>query len=77
MILILWSSQKQVVAADVMVIPRSCSCSIQSIVAAAERRERVERVERVEREEKQQVCQSFFICGVSLQGEEKRSEAKR
>jgi hypothetical protein len=26
--------QKQVVAAEVMVIPRSCSCSIQSIVAA-------------------------------------------
>ena len=26
--------QKQVVAADVIVIPRSCSCSIQSIVAA-------------------------------------------
>ena len=26
--------QKHVVAADVMVIPRSCSCSIQSIVAA-------------------------------------------
>ena len=25
--------QKQVVAADVIVIPRSCSCSIQSIVA--------------------------------------------
>jgi hypothetical protein len=25
--------QKQVVAADVMVMPRSCSCSIQSIVA--------------------------------------------
>ena len=29
-----WSFQKQVVAAAVMVIPRSCSCSIQSIVAA-------------------------------------------
>ncbi len=29
-----WSRQKQVVAAAVMVIPRSCSCSIQSIVAA-------------------------------------------
>ena len=27
-------TQKQVVAADVMVIPRSCSCSIQSMVAA-------------------------------------------
>jgi hypothetical protein len=26
--------QKVVVAAEVMVIPRSCSCSIQSIVAA-------------------------------------------
>ena len=26
--------QKQVVAADVIVMPRSCSCSIQSIVAA-------------------------------------------
>ena len=25
--------QKQVVAAEVMVMPRSCSCSIQSIVA--------------------------------------------
>ncbi len=33
MMLIRWSSQKQVVAADVIVIPRSCSCSIQSIVA--------------------------------------------
>ena len=33
-ILILWSFQKQVVAAEVMVIPLSCSCSIQSIVAA-------------------------------------------
>jgi hypothetical protein len=29
-----WRCQKVVVAADVMVIPRSCSCSIQSIVAA-------------------------------------------
>jgi len=31
-----WSMplQKQVVAAEVMVIPRSCSCSIQSMVAA-------------------------------------------
>ena len=28
------SRQKQVVAADVIVIPRSCSCTIQSIVAA-------------------------------------------
>ena len=27
------AAQKQVVAADVIVIPRSCSCSIQSIVA--------------------------------------------
>ncbi len=26
--------QKQVVAADVIVMPRSCSCAIQSIVAA-------------------------------------------
>mmetsp|Transcript_7613 Transcript_7613/g.22780 ORF Transcript_7613/g.22780 Transcript_7613/m.22780 type:complete len:244 (-) Transcript_7613:216-947(-) len=34
MILMRWSSQKQVVAAEVMVIPLSCSCSIQSIVAA-------------------------------------------
>ena len=33
-ILILWSSQKHVVAAEVIVIPLSCSCSIQSIVAA-------------------------------------------
>ena len=31
--LIRFSRQKQVVAAEVMVIPRSCSCSIQSIVA--------------------------------------------
>jgi hypothetical protein len=29
-----WRFQKQVVAADVMVMPRSCSCSIQSMVAA-------------------------------------------
>ena len=29
-----WRFQKQVVAADVIVMPRSCSCSIQSIVAA-------------------------------------------
>ena len=28
------SFQKAVVAADVMVMPRSCSCSIQSMVAA-------------------------------------------
>jgi hypothetical protein len=33
MMLTRWSRQKQVVAADVMVMPRSCSCSIQSIVA--------------------------------------------
>ena len=29
-----WRCQNVVVAADVMVMPRSCSCSIQSIVAA-------------------------------------------
>jgi hypothetical protein len=34
MMLMRWLSQEQVVAADVIVIPRSCSCSIQSIVAA-------------------------------------------
>ena len=34
MMLIRWSSHSQVVAADVIVMPRSCSCSIQSIVAA-------------------------------------------
>ena len=34
MMLMRWSSQTQVVAADVIVMPRSCSCSIQSIVAA-------------------------------------------
>ncbi|CNH45674.1 Uncharacterised protein [Mycobacterium tuberculosis] len=34
MMLIWLSFQKQVVAAEVMVMPRSCSCSIQSIVAA-------------------------------------------
>jgi hypothetical protein len=34
MMLIVWFFQAQVVAAEVMVIPRSCSCSIQSIVAA-------------------------------------------
>jgi hypothetical protein len=28
-----WRGQKAVVAAEVMVIPRSCSCSIQSMVA--------------------------------------------
>ncbi len=33
MMLIRWSFQKQVVAAEVIVIPRSCSCSIQSMVA--------------------------------------------
>ncbi len=33
MMLTRWSFQKQVVAAEVMVIPRSCSCSIQSMVA--------------------------------------------
>ncbi len=34
MMLIWLSSQKQVVAAEVMVMPRFCSSSIQSIVAA-------------------------------------------
>ena len=34
MMLTLWSFQKQVVAAEVIVIPLSCSCSIQSMVAA-------------------------------------------
>ena len=34
MMLIRWSFQKQVVAAEVMVMPRSCSCTIQSMVAA-------------------------------------------
>ena len=34
MMLMRWSAQKHVVAADVIVMPRSCSCSIQSIVAA-------------------------------------------
>ena len=34
MMLMVWSFQTQVVAADVIVMPRSCSCSIQSIVAA-------------------------------------------
>ena len=34
MMLMRWSFQMQVVAADVMVMPRSCSCTIQSIVAA-------------------------------------------
>jgi hypothetical protein len=32
--LIWWSRQKHVVAADVMVMPRSCSWTIQSMVAA-------------------------------------------
>ena len=35
MMLIRWSSHSQVVAADVIVMPRSCSCSIQSIVGGA------------------------------------------
>ena len=34
MMLIRWSFQKQVVAAEVIVMPRSFSCSIQSMVAA-------------------------------------------
>ncbi len=34
MMLIWWSFQKHVVAADVMVMPRSCSWTIQSMVAA-------------------------------------------
>ena len=34
MMLMRWSSQKAVVAAEVIVMPRSCSCSIQSITAA-------------------------------------------
>ena len=34
MMLIRWSRQKHVVAALVIVMPRSCSCAIQSIVAA-------------------------------------------
>jgi hypothetical protein len=34
MMLIVWSFHWAVVAADVIVMPRSCSCSIQSIVAA-------------------------------------------
>ncbi len=33
MMLMRWSRQKQVVAADVIVMPRSCSCSIQSMTA--------------------------------------------
>ena len=34
MMLMRWSFHRQVVAAEVMVMPRSCSCSIQSMVAA-------------------------------------------
>ena len=34
MMLTRWSRQTAVVAAEVIVIPRSCSCAIQSIVAA-------------------------------------------
>ena len=34
MMLMRWSRQTHVVAADVIVMPRSCSCTIQSIVAA-------------------------------------------
>ena len=34
MMLMRWPSHSQAVAADVIVMPRSCSCSIQSIVAA-------------------------------------------
>ena len=34
MMLIRWPSHSQVVAAEVIVMPRSCSCSIQSMVAA-------------------------------------------
>ena len=34
MMLIWWSLHQQVVAAEVMVMPRSCSCSIQSMTAA-------------------------------------------
>jgi hypothetical protein len=33
MMLMRWSRQIDVVAAEVMVMPRSCSCSIQSITA--------------------------------------------
>jgi hypothetical protein len=33
MMLMVWSFHSQVVAAEVMVIPRSCSCSIQSMTA--------------------------------------------
>ena len=34
MMLIWWFFHQQVVAADVIVMPRSCSCSIQSMAAA-------------------------------------------
>ena len=34
MMLMVWSFHSQVVAAEVMVMPRSCSCSIQSMTAA-------------------------------------------
>ncbi len=34
MMLSWWSFQKQVVAADWIVMPRSCSCSMKSVVAA-------------------------------------------
>ena len=34
MMLMRWPAHSQVVAAEVMVMPRSCSCSIQSMVAA-------------------------------------------
>ena len=34
MMLIRWPSHSHVVAAEVIVIPRSCSCAIQSITAA-------------------------------------------
>ena len=34
MMLIVWSFQLAVVAAEVMVMPRSCSCCIQSMTAA-------------------------------------------
>jgi hypothetical protein len=39
MMLILWSFQAHVVAAEVMVMPRSCSCTIQSIVAVKNERD--------------------------------------
>jgi hypothetical protein len=34
MMLMMWSRHEVLVAADVIVMPRSCSCGIQSIVAA-------------------------------------------